>query len=630
MHRKNINMVTKIRGLKDGPIKVAENDALGLTDYAEALCEFILSADTPITIGIQGDWGSGKSSMMYLIEQKLKADGQLQDKKLHTMWFNTWQFSQFNMSEKLSISLLSRFIDEMESLTVSKRRKESEAKKALRWIVASTVNILGADEVAKKVLEEAKPPKETSENIANLQVQLVELVDRTLTEANLDRIVVFIDDIDRLIPQKAVELLEALKLFLEIEGCVYVLACDYQVIVQGLRQKFGVGEAELKGRSFFDKIIQVPFKMPVNQYDTEGFCKKMLEHIGVAHKKSDIALYLALITYSAGFNPRTVKRLFNNLLLLKIVLDKKKALKADKVAKVNEKMRILFATLCLQNTFSPVYDYLHNYLQQLTITDGEAVSNTNQLFVELREPGKFAKLWQDVKTSETFFNQLADFIGVFFDAIQLQSDTAEAAAKTLNAAEIGTLKTILSFSGMVAVQEKPEQPTVTSDEIRQIRRLNRDLIKSVISELESRYKKELSQLSSTIFEGFRMYQPRYGDVELYTEAKSVVQPANEEFGFTIALTVDVGSPRHSDKGEKHIRHHLTDYYIQDFVPWFKKHLLTVFPTAKNSDEGYLLYEKVLPPETSREELDTAFKESAFELLDKLLPKLAQLYRGGKL
>jgi uncharacterized protein YlxP (DUF503 family) len=854
-------MTHKIKGLKDSPIKVDNYDALGLNDYAEALSDFILFTDTPMTLGIQGDWGSGKSSLMYLIEKKIKADSQAQEKNVHTMWFNTWQFSQFNLGDKLSISLLSRFIEELESLTVNKKSHQSGAKEALQWIIAGAVDIVGADQIARKMLEEATLFKAPSENIADLQTQLIELVDMTLTDANVDRVVVFIDDLDRLIPQKAVELLEALKLFLDIEGCVYVIACDYQIIVQGLKQKFGISEAELKGRSFFDKIIQVPFQMPVNQYRTERFCKTMLEHIGVAHTKEDVTLYLELIHYSVGFNPRTVKRLFNNLLLLKLVLEKKKVLKADKMAQINERMRILFATQCLQNTFSSLYNYLHNYLQKVTkpqtvvnevnqlltelrepetlrtaskfaklwqdiktdelffnklahfmgtflaaiqlksdssknadknlnadeilvlktimsfsamvqglkqkfgISEAElkgrsffdkiiqvpfqmpvnqyrterfcktmlehigvahtkedvtlylelihysvgfnprtvkrlfnnllllklvlekkkvlkadkmaqinermrilfatqclqntfsslynylhnylqkvtkpqtVVNEVNQLLTELREPetlrtaSKFAKLWQDIKTDELFFNKLAHFMGTFLAAIQLKSDSSKNADKNLNADEILVLKTIMSFSAMVSVQEPPAQSTTIHPDIDTIRRFNNQLFKNFLTEIEKRYKKELKQLAAIIPAGFKKYQPRKtGGSGLFIEMRLKIVPANEEQKFSLALALDAGSSEYADNGEPQIWHYLYDYYIEDFEPWFEKHLRDIFPTVQteHDDWGYLLYHKPFPSQTPRTELDNIFKQSAFNILDSLLLRLVQLHNESKL
>jgi len=428
----------KIKGLKDVPIQIHDNDALGLSDYAKALSAFILSADTPITIGIHGDWGSGKSSLMYLIEQKMKADCD----KVYSLWFNAWQFSQFNMGEQLSLSLLSHFIDEIERFGGTQPSLEA-AKKAL---MAGT----------------------SSKNIRDLKREISNLVAETLINEN-NRIIVFIDDIDRLEPEKALDLLETLKLFLDLKGCVFVLACDYQVIAQGLKQKFNLSENDLKG--FFEKMIQVPFNMPVSQYNAQGFLRTMLdEHLGVTYtteqdKSDDAALYLKLVTYSAGFNPRTVKWLFNNLLLLKFVLEAKGVLKSDKVAHVNEKMRILFATLCLQHTFSAMYNNLLYYLQDVgeaeNISD-EKLTETNEFFRELRKSETFKQEEGEFAESQVGnAYQLANFMGAFFDAIQLKSDISENADDMLNADEIATLNNIMSFSVAIVGTPPPPPPEWT-------------------------------------------------------------------------------------------------------------------------------------------------------------------------
>ena len=646
-----------IKALIDQPIKGGDHDALGLNEYANALSAFILSAETPITIGIQGDWGSGKSSMMYLIEQKIQAESQNQGKKIHTLWFNTWQFSQFNMGDNLTASLLSRFIEGVCKLGQGCQAAEAAKSSLFELLKTSATltfhgiaSVYGFGETTKGLLDRflKKPDtnKEPSEYIETLQKQLITLVETQCDEAQLDRIVVFIDDLDRLIPQRAVEFLEALKLFLDIEGCVYVLACDYQVVAQGLRQKFGVGEADLKGRSFFDKIIQVPFNMPISQYNAQNFCENMLQHIDVEYQKEDIALYVNLITYSVGFNPRTVKRLFNNLLLLKLVLLEKEELKADGLAQINDKMRILFATLCLQYTFSPIYDYLQNYLQQvgkkidtnqIEITE-EQIKSINELLITFREAEtlgedeRFTKLWQEIDTGEAFFNKCADFMGVFLSAIQLSSDSAK---DFLNREEIALLKTILSFSAVVAISEKPEsQPVTSDDETSTERYLNRKQVYHLMSEIKDRYKRELKALSSILSE-FKKYQPRKGDRELYIRMYSEVTPPKNELYFTLAFDLDTGSRAWSQKGEKHIWHTL--YWSSGENPmllqWFENNLRDIFPKAQIDEENgsteIILYNKKFPPNLARDKLDATFKETAFEVLDKLLPRLVELKRSRK-
>lgn len=83
----------------------------------------------------------------------------------------------------------------------------------------------------------------------------------------------FIDDLDRINPENAVQILELLKNMFEVNNCIFVLAIDYDVVVKGLKAKFGsnTGDDDRAFRSFFDKIIQMPFSMPVGAYDITAF-----------------------------------------------------------------------------------------------------------------------------------------------------------------------------------------------------------------------------------------------------------------------------------------------------------------------------------------------------------------------
>ena len=87
-------------GLTDEPIMSLSQESLGVKDYVDALSEFMKECQTPMTISIQADWGVGKTSMMNLVKENIATQ------KIKTIWFNTWQFSQFNMSEELGVSLL--------------------------------------------------------------------------------------------------------------------------------------------------------------------------------------------------------------------------------------------------------------------------------------------------------------------------------------------------------------------------------------------------------------------------------------------------------------------------------------------------------------------------------------------
>ena len=147
-------------------------------------------------------------------------------------------------------------------------------------------------------------------------------------------------------------------MFLDCKDCVFVLALDYNVVVSGIKSKYGdVFSADKgKGRSFFDKIIQVPFKMPVAQYNIHDFVRT--EFCKVADctcNEEDAKNLVELIKTSIGSNPRSMKRLFNSfLLLIKVTnVGTSNSGRQDEFCK-----KILFAILCLQLHFEDTYNHI--------------------------------------------------------------------------------------------------------------------------------------------------------------------------------------------------------------------------------------------------------------------------------
>jgi hypothetical protein len=127
------------------------------------------------------------------------------------------------------------------------------------------------------------------------------------------RLFVFVDDLDRCLPEDAVAALEAIKLFLDIKGCVFVLGMDREVVEQGIRVRYASFEkVGFDARAYLDKIIQVPFNLPplgaaqIGQY---------LGHLSGEGGGAAVTLCRDLMRNVAPPNPRTLKRVLNALLL---------------------------------------------------------------------------------------------------------------------------------------------------------------------------------------------------------------------------------------------------------------------------------------------------------------------------
>lgn len=357
-------------------------DQLGFDEYREALVEVIQEADTPITVGLFGSWGSGKTSLMRMMQKQLD-QGHRNGEKTVTVWFDAWKYDK---EEVLWRALLMHtlealrpekqsdedkftdkeqtIIEDLDDLQASLYRdvdrEESggieidwrEATKGTFKLGLSMLPILpqiaDAGETLKKLFDGAKGKdategaKKAADHLANMfkaqrtlihrdhvqfldqfQTNFQKVVNRCLPEKG--RLVVFIDDLDRCLPEKAVEILEAVKLFLEAEQCVYVVGVDHRVIEQGIKVKYkalGLDENKddlpVKGDEYLEKIVQIPFHLP-------PIVREDIEQFTAGRLSEDFGAPVAAV-FAAGLEPvpRKIKRVLNIFHLLWTLAKKKR------------------------------------------------------------------------------------------------------------------------------------------------------------------------------------------------------------------------------------------------------------------------------------------------------------------
>lgn len=386
-----INMI----GNTDRPIINKSEDVFGINQYIKGLSRFICDCDTPMTVAIQGDWGSGKTSFMNMIRQETNND-------VVDIWFNTWQFSQFNLGDSLSITLLSSLLDRLDADIEVKQHIKKFIKGVSAVGSAVATKLTDADTV--DAFLNGLGENGAIESISKLKENFQKCVDATLEKRKKEKLVIFVDDLDRLSPERAVEILEVLKLFLDCEHCVFVLAIDYDVVCRGISQKYGEDFDKKKGKSFFDKIIQVPFKMPITNYDIKKYIVSALNEMKFSIKKPEV--YVNLISRSIGYNPRGLKRIFNAFLLLKMIY-------TDVALDTPQKQTMLFAVLCLQLSYENLYNYFvinengtinAELLNTLSVQDGKGTENFYEIAMDL-EP-------------EADSEELKSFIEAFCNAIK--------------------------------------------------------------------------------------------------------------------------------------------------------------------------------------------------------------------
>lgn len=367
----------KASNIIDKPRKEGAEDLLGVDKYTGALIQFIETCQMPTTMAIQGEWGSGKTSLLNqirhrLCESELNTKSENDLKPYYGIWVNTWQYSLMKSKDEALIAIIGGLTNEIVSIIKSKH--ESKSKAAIQKVkgLFAKLGKVGAKAAASTVgletdLVDSLLEREEGEvNLLQFKSALQDAINECLSEdakiGNNNRgFIFFIDDLDRIDPPVAVEILELIKNIFEVENCLFVLAIDYEVVVKGLEPKFGplTEKNEREFRSFFDKIIQLPFSMPVAHYDVTKFLMHALEDIGYLDSRilQDTLLKekLADLTLlSVGTNPRSLKRLINTLSLLNIIGQIEET---DTQKEIHE-LLINYALVCTQIAYPKIYELL--------------------------------------------------------------------------------------------------------------------------------------------------------------------------------------------------------------------------------------------------------------------------------
>jgi hypothetical protein len=272
---------------------------LGFEEYADVLAGVILGSDSPFTVGIFGDWGTGKTTLMRCIERKLNSPEQWQidDPKptIIPVWFEAWRYER---EDDLIAPLLGEIGD-----AINARRERLDAAwqevARLTTSLASSLSLkatlpffeIGFDsgKFADKY-EEVRECLPSSSVYRDAYRALKSTLQRLAEEGSQqNKIVVFVDDLDRCLPEPAVEVLEATKVFLGFAGMVFVLGLKRDVIENCIKRRYcrsKDGQTELPydlelGTKYIDKLVQVPFSIP------DGGPEQMSDFVAWLAKRGD-------------------------------------------------------------------------------------------------------------------------------------------------------------------------------------------------------------------------------------------------------------------------------------------------------------------------------------------------------
>src|ERR1019366_9012604 len=281
------------------PDNETDRDFLNFSSVAETVAEIIAqAAGRPISVGISGAWGVGKSSMIKLVRRSVAQRTKEGERDFVFVEFNAWLYQGYDDAR----AALMEVIGEKLTAEAAKRQKGLDKAKEfverIQWfrlaklVVGSAValhagippvgllgelygagkELFGGEVTADAVEKAGKVAGEVKEAASGLLAAkkkksppqeihaLRESFEKTL-EAMEVTLVVLIDDLDRCLPETTISTLEAIRLFLFLKHTAFVIAADDAMIKYAVRRHFPDVTDEL-AVNYFDKLIQVPIRVP--------------------------------------------------------------------------------------------------------------------------------------------------------------------------------------------------------------------------------------------------------------------------------------------------------------------------------------------------------------------------------
>lgn len=252
----------------DSPITDPQHDVFGRWPFAQRVARVIADRrDTSsIVIAVYGAWGEGKTTVLNFVERELA-----QHSHVVSLRFNPWRFTSEEM-------LLRGFFDQLASkLGRSLTTRREEIGEAIQKYGRPLASLVGKADAA--------------EGVASLfaQADLEALRERigTLLVEEGKRVVILVDDVDRLEKDEIHAVFRLVKLTADFVNTAYVLAFDDQMVAAALQERYGAFQPGA-GRAFLEKIVQVPLNLPA----ADSIALRQLCYDGVNQALSDSGIEL--------------------------------------------------------------------------------------------------------------------------------------------------------------------------------------------------------------------------------------------------------------------------------------------------------------------------------------------------
>jgi len=422
--------------------QASASDLLDFTPYCKALCGIVNDPKTnsPLTVGIFGGWGTGKTSLMMMVMEDL-AKSESSDRKNYCLWFNAWKYER---EDALWRALLVSVVDKVKEFTPKDDEKAQSELKETEELLYNSIEreelgnlqfdwrefVKGGLEtgtqillasipginLATSVMEElgksttSKGPGKllSSFQRARTQVKLAQIQSLDQFEKQFaklinkyvvpkGRLIIFIDDLDRCLPTKTIEILEAIKLFLDVPGCVFFIGVDREIISKGIQLKYKDAKDAFDGIRYLEKIIQLAFELPpLEAQNLHKYIHALIPNLPDPRCETIFSIGLS------NPNPRQVKRIINSYVFLS-------RLASERSGSIGNLSEIRLAKIIvIQHTYPELYSLLR--LQPSLLGDLE-----DFFFLKNKEPDAATKKMPKILNAYSEIHGLEKLLLLFSD-----------------------------------------------------------------------------------------------------------------------------------------------------------------------------------------------------------------------
>ena len=295
-------------------------DLLGYQVHADLLKKIILNdAMLPISIGVFGNWGSGKSSLMLLLQQSLQEweeSHQNEHSIILQVYFNSWQFESYDSTKLTMIESILEALDKDINTRKDVFERADDLLARINFLKVGVFILKKAyDNLTPDWMKKWLPKKDdidkitgkdkynnlledvTKGNTSKFIATFRELFEDLVNDMGYKAVIVYVDDLDRCDPKRIIGCLEAVKLFVNVKKTAFVIGADERIIEYAISQHYPIQmkkeDISSPFSDYLEKLIQLPYKLPrlsdneQETYITLLLCKNHLNeiHFNQIHQK---------------------------------------------------------------------------------------------------------------------------------------------------------------------------------------------------------------------------------------------------------------------------------------------------------------------------------------------------------